>query len=149
MTSIKDVITEALNSAHEDPGDEFESLRKSYRHDGHRFNGACFVCRGDVPELAERIRAALVDERFMQLAMISKLQEIADYYPAHIFTAGGKTSDGIAGTAIRERMLAEIRFLRGETERTALPGPAEAPCGRADEYCGWVGGSARCGGCKS
>jgi hypothetical protein len=114
MTSLKDVIAEALNSAHEDPGEEFESLRKSYRHDGHKFNGACFVCRGDVPELAERIRAALVDERFMQLALIAKLQEIANYYPAHIFTPEGKTPDGIAGTAIRERMLAEIRFLEGQ-----------------------------------
>jgi hypothetical protein len=112
MTSLKDVIAEALNSAHEDPGDEFDSLRKSYRHDGHKFNGACFVCRGDVAELAERIRTALVRERFMQLTLIAKLQEIANYYPAHIFTPDGKTSDGIAGTAIRERMLAEIRFLR-------------------------------------
>lgn len=55
MTSLRDVIAEALNSAHEDPGEEFESLRKSYRHDGHRFNGACYVCRGDVGVLADRI----------------------------------------------------------------------------------------------
>lgn len=107
--SLFDVIAEALNSAHEDPGDEFASLRESYRHDGHRFNGACYVCRGDVGELAERVRLALLDTRWMRLILVEKLREIADYYPAHVFTPEGMTPDGIAGTAIRERCLAEIR----------------------------------------
>lgn len=45
--------------------------------------------------------------------MIAKLQEIADQYPAEVFTPeGGRTLDGIAGTAIRERMLGEILRLK-------------------------------------
>jgi hypothetical protein len=46
--------------------------------------------------------------------VVAKLQEIADQYPASIFTSEGRTSDGIAGTAIRERMLGEIRRLQEE-----------------------------------
>lgn len=31
----------------------------------------------------------------------------------------------------------------------AVPGPTGVPCGRPDENCGLLGGSARCAGCTS
>lgn len=55
--------------------------------------------------------------------MITKLQEIADQYPADVFVGEhalalcakyGISPDGISGKAIRERMLAEIQALRDE-----------------------------------
>lgn len=39
-------------------------------------------------------------------------EEQAKNYPAEVFTPGGKTTDGIAGTAIREFLLGSARRLR-------------------------------------
>lgn len=44
--------------------------------------------------------------------LIDHLSEVAAGYPAEVFTPEGTSPDSIAGTAIRERMLAEIRHLR-------------------------------------
>lgn len=111
MTSLTDVIAEALNSAYPESNDDGD-LRKWNRHDGHKYYAACYVCRGDVPELARRVRDALLANHWMRMVLIAKLEEIAGYYPADIFTPEGNTPDGIAGTAIRMRMLAEIRRLK-------------------------------------
>lgn len=53
-------IVEALNSAYVDPGDEYASLRETSRHDGHQFCASCYVCRGDVDKLADRIMSTVV-----------------------------------------------------------------------------------------
>lgn len=53
-------IVEALNSAYIDPGDQFAQLRESSRHDGHQFSGGCYVCRGDVDKLADRVMSEVV-----------------------------------------------------------------------------------------
>ena len=112
MKSLRDEIAEVLNTAHEAPHEDHPALVKAYRHDGHDYHGACYVCRGDVNELADRVRDRLVTNHWMNLVVVAKLQEIADYYPAHIFKPDGTSRDSISGTAIRDRMLAEIRALR-------------------------------------
>lgn len=53
-------VVEALNSAYIDPGDQYADLRATERHDGHQFSAACYVCRGDVDKLADRIMSQVV-----------------------------------------------------------------------------------------
>lgn len=53
-------VVEALNTAYIDPGDQYAHLRTECRHDGHHFHGGCYVCRGDVDQLADRIMSEVV-----------------------------------------------------------------------------------------
>jgi hypothetical protein len=61
-------------------------------------------------------------QRAVATLVADHLQSIADQYPTEVFTdreiarcvEAGIVTDGIAGTAIRERMLAEVRSLRGD-----------------------------------
>lgn len=53
-------VVEALNSAYIDPGDQYAQLRPESRHDGHHFSATCYLCRGDVDQLADRIMSQVV-----------------------------------------------------------------------------------------
>lgn len=112
MTPLRGLITEAMNGAYDSRG----GTSGHERHDQHKFYYLCHVCQGDVNKLAEAVRAALVKDAWPRLVVIAKLEEIAAQYPEHVFTPDGTLPDAIAGTAIRQRMLAEIRMLRERAE---------------------------------
>jgi signal recognition particle GTPase len=63
--------------------------------------------------MADAVMIYLSDVR--RAAVLDTLRTIAAQYPADVFTDQGQTGDGIAGTAIRTRMQAEIRALGGES----------------------------------
>ena len=75
VVGLREKIAEAMNSAYIEHTPEFaEAMDETSRHDGHQFYGGCYVCRGDVDELARRVQAVVTQELVEREQEITRLR---------------------------------------------------------------------------
>lgn len=100
----------------------FVSCRHARLHGDDRYETFGSVPSLERQQQADRDAAGTGQQLDAATLIADHLQGIADQYPAEVFTdreiarcvEAGIVTDGIAGTAIRERLQAEIKSLQGD-----------------------------------
>lgn len=134
--ALRERITEAFNTAYEPLG---EGGDKSFRHDGHQFFGACFVCRGDVPQLVDRVMP-VVDELRAEIESFAAMLLDRDKFNAELIGQLATTREELAkayrlADALRAAV-GPVSSVSPETGGTADPGDHRRRCFDCGELVG-------------